>query len=38
MELVLALGALLLVDVLAVRYGADSRPVPLPKNDPRDQR
>ena len=35
MELLLFLGAFVLVDVLAIRYGVDSRPMPLPKNDPR---
>jgi len=35
MELLLFLGAFVLVDVLAIRYGFDSRPMPLPKNDPR---
>ena len=35
MELLLALGAFVIVDVLALRYGFDSRPLPLPKNDPR---
>ena len=35
MELLLALTAFVLVDVLALRYGTDSRPLPLPKNDPR---
>lgn len=35
MELLLALGALVLVDVLALRFGVDSRPVPVVKNDPR---
>jgi hypothetical protein len=35
MELLLALGAFVLVDVLALRYGVDSRPLPRPKNDPR---
>jgi len=35
MELLLALGAFVLVDVLSLRYGADSRPLPLPKHDPR---
>ena len=34
MELLLALGAFVLVDVLAWRYGADSRPLPVAKNDP----
>ena len=39
MELLIALGAFVLVDVLALRYGFDSRPVPVPKTDahfPRD--
>jgi hypothetical protein len=39
MELLIALGAFVLVDVLALRYGFDSRPVPVAKNDvhfPRD--
>ena len=35
MELLLALGAFVLVDVLALRYGFDSRPLPVPKNDAR---
>lgn len=35
MELLLALGAFVLVDVLAWRYGVDSRPLPVVKNDPR---
>ena len=35
MELLLALGSFVLLDVLALRFGVDSRPVPLPKNDPR---
>ena len=35
MELLLALGAFVIVDVLALRYGFDSRTLPLPKNDPR---
>jgi hypothetical protein len=35
MELLLALGALVLVDVLAMRYGADSRPLPVEKHDRR---
>jgi hypothetical protein len=34
MELLLALGAFVLVDVLAVRYGTDSRPMPVTKDDP----
>lgn len=29
MELLLALGAFVLVDVLAVRYGIDSRPIDM---------
>ena len=28
MELLIALGAFVLVDVLAIRYGTDSRPLP----------
>jgi hypothetical protein len=28
MELLIALGAFILVDVLAIRYGSDSRPQP----------
>ena len=35
MELLLALGAFVLVDVLALRLGFDSRPLPAHKNDPR---
>jgi hypothetical protein len=35
MELLVALGAFVLVDVLALRYGFDSRPLRLAKNDPR---
>jgi len=35
MELLVALAAFVLVDVLAVRYGTDSRPLPIPKNSPR---
>ena len=35
MELLLALGAFVLVDVLAWRYGADSRPLAVANNDPR---
>jgi len=35
MELLLVLGAFVLVDVLAIRYGTDSRPLPVPKHDPR---
>jgi len=31
-ELLVALGAFVLVDVLALRYGFDSRPLPQPKN------
>ena len=38
MELLLVLGAFVLVDVLAVRYGTDSRPLPLPKNSPLEER
>ena len=34
MELLLALGAFVLVDVLALRFGADTRPLPVRKNDP----
>ena len=34
MELLLALGAFVLVDVLALRYGVDSRPVVV-SNDAR---
>ena len=37
MELLLALGAFVLVDVLALRFGVDSRPVPVSKYDPRDK-
>jgi len=37
-ELLLALGAFVLVDVLALRYGFDSRPLPLPKNNPVEDR
>lgn len=33
MELILALGAFMLVDVLAIRYGFDSRPLPVTKDD-----
>ena len=36
MELLMALGAFLLLDVVALRFGADSRPVPVHKNDPRN--
>jgi len=39
MELLLALGAFILVDYLAVRFGSDSRPMPVRKDDahfPRD--
>ncbi len=35
MELVLALAAFVVVDVLALWYGFDSRPLPAVKNDPR---
>jgi hypothetical protein len=38
MELLLALGAFVVVDVLALRYGFDSRPMPVPKNSPTDER
>jgi hypothetical protein len=38
MELLLALGAFVLVDVLALRYGFDSRPIPEPKNSPVEDR
>jgi len=38
MELLIALGAFVLVDVLALRYGFDSRPMPLPKNSPVEDR
>ena len=31
MELLIALGAFVLVDVLAIRYGMDSRPLPNTK-------
>ena len=31
MELLIALSAFVLVDVLAIRYGADSRPLPNTK-------
>ena len=34
MELLLALSAFVIVDVLAVRYGADSHPQPVTKDDP----
>jgi hypothetical protein len=34
MELLVALFAFVVIDVLAIRYGTDSRPLPLPKNDP----
>ena len=37
MELLLALGAFVLVDVLALRFGADSRPVPVSKYASRDE-
>jgi hypothetical protein len=39
MELLLALGAFIVVDYLAVRFGSDSRPMPVTKDDthyPRD--
>ena len=36
MELLLVLGSFVLLDVLALRFGADSRPLPVPKNDPRN--
>ncbi len=39
MELLLALGAFIVVDYLAVRFGTDSRPMPVKKDDthfPRD--
>ena len=35
MELLLALGALVLVDVLALRFGTDSRPVVVSNDDAR---
>lgn len=35
MELLLALAVFIVVDVLALRYGFDSRPLPAVKNDPR---
>ena len=35
MELLVALVAFVVVDALALRYGTDSRPLPMPKNDPR---
>jgi hypothetical protein len=35
MELLLALLVFVAIDVLAIRYGVDSRPLPVPKNDPR---
>ena len=38
MELLLALAVFVAVDVLAIRYGFDSRPLPVPKNDPRHDR
>jgi hypothetical protein len=38
MELLVALSAFVLVDVLALRYGFDSRPMPLPKNSPVEDR
>jgi len=34
MELLVALAAFVVVDILALRYGSDSRPLPIPKNDP----
>jgi hypothetical protein len=34
LELLLALSAFVIVDVLAVRYGTDSRPHPVTKDDP----
>jgi hypothetical protein len=33
MEILIALGAFVLLDVLAIRYGADSRPVPIRRDD-----
>jgi hypothetical protein len=33
MELLIALGAFVLVDVLAIRFGFDSRPLPVRKDD-----
>jgi hypothetical protein len=39
MELLLALSAFIVVDYLAVRFGTDSRPMPVKKDDthyPRD--
>ena len=38
MELLVALGAFVLVDVLAIRYGFDSRAMPVPKDSPRTYR
>lgn len=38
MELLLALGAFVVLDVLAFRFGADSRPLPVPKNSPVEER
>jgi len=35
MELLVALGAFVVLDVLAWRFGVDSRPLPVAKNDPR---
>jgi hypothetical protein len=34
MELLLVLAVFIAVDFLALRYGFDSRPLPVPKNDP----
>ena len=33
MELLIALGAFIVVDYLAVRFGSDSRPMPVKKDD-----
>jgi hypothetical protein len=33
MELLIALGAFIVVDYLAVRFGNDSRPMPVKKDD-----
>ena len=38
MELLIELGAFVIVDVLALRFGFDSRPLPLPKNSPVEDR
>jgi len=34
MELLVALAAFVVIDVLAVRFGTDSRPLPVAKNSP----